>query len=106
MTIVEPYKKISIINILIIFSFLLLVVLSAILVFLYNKVINFEDKINIEKNEIKKIETEISETKEKLFNILSGENFKKIASENGLVLEKNPEYFKFESQQWQIGLNF
>ncbi|MGC8775860.1 MAG: hypothetical protein ACP5QN_00905 [Minisyncoccia bacterium] len=106
MTIIQPYKKVSIINVLILIFSILLVGSALLLVVLYNNVVNLEYKINSEKKEIKKIETEISEAKENLFNLLSAENLKKIANENGLIEEKNPEYFEINSKQWQIGLNF
>ncbi|MCX7589597.1 MAG: hypothetical protein RMK17_01590 [bacterium] len=106
MTIAQSYKKISIVNILIIIFFIVLIILAFLLVFFYNSVVNFENKIYLKENEIKKIETDIAELKEDLFNILSGDNLQKIASENGLVIEKNPEYFEIKSQQWQVGLNF
>lgn len=107
MTITQPYKNRSIINILIFVSFVLSIILAIVLVFLYNNVLNFEDRINSLKQEIKKVETDIAESKEELFNILSGENLEKIAIENGLVVDKNPEYFEIKKlDQWQIGLNF
>jgi cell division protein FtsL len=104
MTIVEPYKKISIINILIFVFSLLAVGVAILLIVLYNTVINFEHKISAAKLEMKKIETETAELKENLFNLLGSDNLKKVAEENGLVEDKNPEYFKLK--QWQIGLNF
>lgn len=104
MTIVEPYKKISIINVLIFIFSLISVCVAILLIILYNNVINFENKISAAKLEIKKIETETAELKENLFNLLASDNLKKVAEENGLVEDKNPEYFKLK--QWQIGLNF
>jgi cell division protein FtsL len=104
MTIVQPYKKISILNILIFVFSLIAICFAILLIILYNNVINLEHKIGVTKLEIKKIETETAELKENLFNLLASDNLKKIAEENGLVQDKNPEYFKLK--QWQIGLNF
>jgi cell division protein FtsL len=105
MTIIQPYKKLSLVNILlIIFSGIL--VLSAItLVIVYNYVVNFEHRVEIQRSEIKKVETDVSEIKENLFNLLSSENLKKLAEQNGLVEEKSPEYLELNKNQWQIGLN-
>jgi len=105
MTIIRPYKKLFLINILLIIFSIILVLSAFTLVIFYNYTVNFEHKIEMQRSEIKKFETDISEMKKDLFNLLSFENLKKIAEQNGLVEEKNPEYLELNKNQWQIGLN-
>jgi cell division protein FtsL len=105
MTIIQPNRKLSLMNILIIIFSGILFLSAASLVILYNYVVNFEHQAEVQRSEIKKIETDVSEIKEDLFNLLSSENLKKLAEQNGLVEEKSPGYLEFKKNQWQIGLN-
>jgi len=105
MTIIRPHQKFSLVDVLLFISLILLFFASLALVIIYNYVVNFENSILEKQKEIKKIETQIAESKENLFNLLSSENLKKIAEENGLIEEKNPEYVELNSNQWLAGLN-
>jgi cell division protein FtsL len=105
MTIIRPYQKFSLVDVLLFISLILLFFASLALVIIYNYVVNFENSILEKQKEIKKVETQIAESKEDLFNLLSSENLKKIAEENGLIEEKNPEYVELNSNQWLAGLN-
>lgn len=86
--------------------FLGVILASATLIILYNYTIDFNQKIKNFKEETKRIETESVVLKESLFNILSSENLKKVANNNGLIEDKNPTYIQIKENQWQIGLNF
>jgi cell division protein FtsL len=105
MTIIRPHQKFSLVDVLLFISLILLFFASLALVIIYNYVVNFENSILEKQKEIKKVETQIAESKENLFNLLSSENLKKIAEENGLIEEKNPEYVELNSNQWLAGLN-
>jgi cell division protein FtsL len=105
MTIIRPNQKFSLVDVLLFISLILLFFASLALVIIYNYVVNFENSILEKQKEIKKTETQIAESKENLFNLLSSENLKKIAEENGLIEEKNPEYVELNSNQWLAGLN-
>jgi cell division protein FtsL len=105
MTIIRPHQKFSLVDVLLFISLILLFFASLALVIIYNYVVNFENSILEKQKEIKKVETQIAESKENLFNLLSSENLKKLAEENGLIEEKNPEYIELNSNQWLAGLN-
>jgi cell division protein FtsL len=105
MTIIRPHQKFSLVDVLLFISLILLFFASLALVIIYNYVVNFENSILEKQKEIKKTETQIAESKENLFNLLSSENLKKLAEENGLIEEKNPEYVELNSNQWLAGLN-
>ena len=105
MTIIRPHQKFSLVDVLLFISLILLFFASLALVIIYNYVVNFENSILEKQKEIKKTETQIAESKENLFNLLSSENLKKLAEENGLIEEKNPEYVESNSNQWLAGLN-
>lgn len=75
------------------------------LIIIYNGTVNLEHNIAKLISESQNIQNANIELKEKILSALSGENLEKIAEEQGLVKDRNPQYFEID-QKWVIASRF
>lgn len=95
MTIIQPHKNNKRSNLLAAFLSLSTVVLSVLLIFLYNDLVNLKHEIESYDENIRKAEASSAELKNSLYSILDNKNLESLANES-LILDKNPEYIKQE----------
>lgn len=70
---------------------------SAILgIFLYNQLVNLRHEITSQENNLQKAEVLSAELKNNLYAMVDTKNLQNLAAENGLVIDKTPQYVKNE----------
>ena len=92
MTIIHPHKTSPFINIILMILAGILAVSSIWLVVLYNRSVNLDHNISSLKAQIKNMETETAELKDRIFTILDTQALSRIAETEGLVKERSPNY--------------
>ena len=97
MTIIQPNKNNQKINILVSALATTTVIAAVLGVFLYNQLINIRHEISRQEENLQKIEVANAELKNNLYQITDAKNLETSAAQNGLVLEKKPQYLKNES---------
>jgi len=66
---------------------------------LYNKIVDLKHKLTGLENELYDLEVGNAELKNNLFSLLDVNNMQNLISENGLILEKNPSYLEFKTNE-------
>lgn len=97
MTIIHPHKTSPFINIILALLAGVLVVSSVWLVVLYNRSVNLDHNISSLKAQIKNMETETAELKDRIFTLLDTQALSRIAETEGLVKENSPRYLDVPS---------
>jgi cell division protein FtsL len=66
-------------------------------VYNYNQLVNLRHEIIKRSNDLERIEVSNAELKNSLYLLTDVKNLQKIASERGLIIDKNPQYIVKES---------
>jgi len=97
MTIIQPNKNKNQINLVISLLLLAIVVLISQGIYIYSQSVTLRyDTDKLEKN-LRELEAQNAEIKNKIFTFFDPENIKRIAEEKGLIEEKNPQYIKISN---------
>jgi hypothetical protein len=101
MTFIQPTKPINILNACI--ALLVVAMLGGTfwLVIAYNKTVDLSQDIVSEKAQLQTIGAENTALNNQVLATLGGANFTSLAAADGLVQDKNPQYFT-PDQQWPI----
>lgn len=73
------------------------------LIVVYNRVVNFEHGISAVKSELKSVQAENVELKEKIFGLFDEKNVSRL--DVGLVKDKNPEYLEV-APRWSFASHY
>jgi cell division protein FtsL len=92
MTIIQPAKSNTFLNIIIAILIAALLSGSLWLVALYNRLVNLNHNISELNTELNKLQTANAEVKKAIFAIFDSQNLEKLAEEKQLVKDRNPEY--------------
>ncbi len=65
-------------------------------IFLYNQLVNLRHEITSQGDNLGKAEVLSAELKNNLYAAVDVKNLEKLATENGLVIDKNPQYVETE----------
>jgi cell division protein FtsL len=72
----------------------LLVITAVVLIIIYNRYVNLNHELSQIGDQINKIQTENAEFKEKIFAQFDDLRLTELATERGLVKDRNPEYIE------------
>lgn len=92
MTFFQPEER-SLINYIIMALIAVSLAASFMVIWAYNRSVNFGHEVSGAELSIRKIQTEKSQLQEKIFTLLNSTNVKNLSNGN-LVEEKNPQYLK------------
>jgi hypothetical protein len=101
MTFIQPTKHANILNVVIALLVVALLGGTFWLVIAYNKTVNLSHDIASEKNQLQSIGAQNTTLNNQVLATLGGANFTALAAADGLVEDKNPQYFTV-NQQWPI----
>lgn len=103
MTFIQPNKNKNILNLIIAGLTLGIILISFILIVVYNKQVGLEHGIAAMNAEMQKVQAANAELKEKTVAILGGENSEIFAAERGLTQDRNPGYLEIgTAPKWDI----
>src|ERR1700722_15680833 len=101
MTFIQPTKHINMVNAAIALLVVALLGGTFWLVIAYNKTVDLSHDIISEKAQLETIGAENTSLNNQVLATLGGANFTALAAADGLVEDKNPQYFTSD-QQWPI----
>ncbi len=94
MTIIQPNKNKNKINLAISLLLLAIIVLIGQGIYTYSQSVTFRYDINSLEKNLREVEAQNAEIKNKIFTFFEPENIKRIVEEKGLIEEENPKYIK------------
>lgn len=95
MTIIKPRTQSSFVLRYFLFILVFLLIAAGILlVFLYNRAVNWEQSIHSASAETKRLQAENAELQDKLFSLFTNARVETLASEYGLIKDKSPRYIE------------
>ena len=99
MTIIKPQSQTSfVIRHLLLILVFLLIASGVMLVFLYNRAVNWEQALRTSAVETKRLQTENAELQDRLFSLFANARVETLAAEYGLVKDKSPRYLGIQSR--------
>jgi hypothetical protein len=101
MTFIQPTKHANIVNVVIALLVVALLGGTFWLVIAYNKTVDLSHDIVSEKAQLQSIGAQNTALNNQVLATLGGANFTALAAADGLVEDKNPQYFT-ANQQWPI----
>lgn len=101
MTFIQPTKHINILNAVIALLVVALLGGTFWLVIAYNKTVDLSQDIVSEKTQLQSIGAQNTSLNNQALVTLGGANFTALAAADGLVEDKNPQYFTID-QQWPL----
>jgi hypothetical protein len=101
MTFIQPSKHINIVNAVIALLVVALLGGTFWLVIAYNKTVDLSHDIVSEKAQLESVGAADTSLNNQVLATLGGANFTAVAAADGLVEDKNPQYFTSD-QQWPI----
>lgn len=106
MTIIKPQSQASfVIRYLLVILVFLLITSGVMLVFLYNRAVNWEEAIRTSAVETKRLQTENAELQDTLFSLFANARVETLAAEYGLVKDKSPRYLEV-SHRWFLASQY
>src|SRR3989344_2958737 len=95
MTIIKPQSQTSfVIRYMLVILVFLLIAAGVMLVFLYNRAVNWEQAVRASVVETKRLQTENAELQDRLFSLFANARVESLAAEYGLVKDKSPRYLE------------
>ena len=101
MTFIQPTKHINVLNAVIVLLVVALLGGTFWLVIAYNKTVDLSQDIVSIKAQLQTVGAQDTALNNKVLATLGGANFTSLATADGLVQDKNPQYFTVD-QQWPI----
>lgn len=101
MTFIQPTKHANILNVVIALLVVALLGGTFWLVVAYNKTVDLSHNIVSEKAQLQSVGAQDTALNNQVISTLGGANFTALAAADGLVEDKNPQYFT-ANQQWPI----
>ena len=99
MTIIKPQSQASfVIRYMLVILVFLLIVAGVMLVFSYNRAVNWEQAVRVSIVETKRLQTENAELQDRLFSLFANARVETLAAEYGLVKDKSPRYLEVQSR--------
>lgn len=108
MTIIKPQSHASFfIRYMLLILLFLLIASGVMLVFLYNRAVNWEQALRASAVETKRLQTENAELQDRLFSLFANARVEALATEYGLVKDKSPRYLTVpESYRWFLASQY
>ncbi len=95
MTIIKPRSHTSfVVRYMLLILLFLLITSGVMLVFLYNRAVNWEQALRASAAETKRLQTENAELQDRLFSLFANARVEALAAEYGLVKDKSPRYIE------------
>jgi hypothetical protein len=102
MTFIQPTKHLNTLNLVIAVLVIALLGGTFWLVVAYNKTVDLSQDILSDKAKLQTVGAENTALNNQVLATLGGADFQSLATADGLVQDKNPEYFTSDNSQWPL----